>query len=230
MAGIKGKAGRHKSEVEREGFFFRLRPDVITRVERCTPLLELQEGVRMSKAEALEHLLTMACTAVERASAGTETPAPAQSQISEISDISHAPISKISEISGEDFSVPGYGFPEDEDESLALVSSTNGQEAPASSVTVLQTAETPSAASASLVEQTPSGKRQRSAWNKVPPETLQAIADERTLCDGISYSEFAQRLHAKGIYSATAKDGSKVPASTGRLSELLKRARDAGLL
>jgi hypothetical protein len=216
MAGVKGKSGRHKSEVEREGFFFRLRPDVITRVERCTPLLELQEGVRLSRAEAIEHLLTMACTAVEGRREGS--PALAQTSISQILEISPMSISRISEISGEDFSVPGFGFPEDEDEEELPVSHTNGQGAPAASVTEPQTAETPS------------GKRQRSAWNKVPPETLQAIADERTLCDGISYSEFAQRLHAKGIYAATAKDGSKVPASTGRLSELLKRAREQGLL
>ena len=76
MAGIKGKAGRHKSDVERAGYFFRLRPEVIARVDRCAPLLELKEGVRMSKAEALEHLLTMACEALERRREGREASVP----------------------------------------------------------------------------------------------------------------------------------------------------------
>ena len=105
MAGVKGKSGRHESDIKREGYFFRLRPEVIARVKRCTPFLIMQEGVRMSKAEALEHLLTIACEAVEETGKDKGTPVPA-----------HAPISKISSISGEDISVPGYGFPEDAEE------------------------------------------------------------------------------------------------------------------
>ena len=89
MAGVKGKSGRHTSDIKREGYYFRLRPEVIARVERCTPLLEIQEGVRMSKAEALEHLLTMACADLERAREGHETPASVPAPISHISPLAH---------------------------------------------------------------------------------------------------------------------------------------------
>jgi hypothetical protein len=64
----------------------------------------------------------------------------------------------------------------------------------------------------------------------LPRETLQAIADERTLCEGLSLREFAQRLHARGIYSARAKDGSPVPANPGNVKKWLDQARGAGLL
>jgi len=64
----------------------------------------------------------------------------------------------------------------------------------------------------------------------LPPETLEAIANERTHCEGLTLGAFAQHLHAKGIYSATAKDGSKVPANRGTLKKLLDRAREAGVL
>jgi hypothetical protein len=59
---------------------------------------------------------------------------------------------------------------------------------------------------------------------------LQAIADERTLCEGLSLREFAQRLHDKGIYSATAKDGGRVPANPGNVKKWLEQARRQGLL
>ena len=61
-------------------------------------------------------------------------------------------------------------------------------------------------------------------------ETLQAIADERTLCEGLSLRELAQRLHDKGIYSATAKDGRIVPVDHSRLSRWLKQAKEEELL
>ena len=77
-------------------------------------------------------------------------------------------------------------------------------------------------------QETPSAKTP--APHGLPRETLQAIADERTLCEGLSYSEFAQRLHDKGIYSATAKDGSKVPANRGNIKKWLDQAREAGML
>jgi hypothetical protein len=61
-------------------------------------------------------------------------------------------------------------------------------------------------------------------------ETLQAIAEERTLCEGLSLRAFAQRLFAKGIYRATAKDGSPVPANPGNVKKWLDQAREAGFL
>jgi hypothetical protein len=64
----------------------------------------------------------------------------------------------------------------------------------------------------------------------LPPQTLQAIADERTRCEGLSLRDFAQRLHEKGIYSATAKDGTRRPANPGNVQKWLEQARRAGLL
>jgi hypothetical protein len=148
--------------------------------------------------------------------------------ISGISQIAPSQLSEIATIPGEDMAVPGYGFPEDADDDLPPAHGTNGTHAPASAAPVLQAAEAPSAAAAPVRTQTPTG--QRSAWNKLPRETLQAIADERTHCEGLSHREFAQRLHEKGIYSATAKDGSKVPANHRRVSEWLERAREEGML
>ena len=60
-------------------------------------------------------------------------------------------------------------------------------------------------------------------------ETLQAIADERTLCEGLSIREFSQRLFDKHIYRAKAKNGQEVPVDHSRLRRLLDRAREAGL-
>jgi len=68
------------------------------------------------------------------------------------------------------------------------------------------------------------------ARHGLPRETREAIADARTLCEGLSYQEFAIRLHERGIYSATAKDGSKVPANRGTVKQWLDQARAAGLL
>jgi hypothetical protein len=68
------------------------------------------------------------------------------------------------------------------------------------------------------------------ARHGLPHASLQAIADERTQCEGLSLRAFAQRLHDKGIYSATAKDGSRVPANPGTLTKWLQQARRAGVL
>jgi len=64
----------------------------------------------------------------------------------------------------------------------------------------------------------------------IPHETLQAIADERTLCEGLNMREFAERLFAKGIYRAKAKDGREVPVDHSRLRRWLEQAREQGLL
>jgi hypothetical protein len=64
----------------------------------------------------------------------------------------------------------------------------------------------------------------------LPQETLEAIADEWTRCQGLSQRQFAQRLYDKGIYRAKSKDGREVPANHGTISDYLKRAAEAGLL
>ena len=54
---------------------------------------------------------------------------------------------------------------------------------------------------------------------------LQAIADERAHCEGLTVREFAQRLYDKGIYRAK---GEKVPAA-GWVQRQLAKAREAGV-
>jgi hypothetical protein len=65
----------------------------------------------------------------------------------------------------------------------------------------------------------------------LPPQTLEAIADERTHCEGLSLREFSQRLFDKDIYRATSRtDGTAQPAEAGWLKRQLDKAREAGLL
>src|ERR1043166_645049 len=78
--------------------------------------------------------------------------------------------------------------------------------------------------------ETPAPKAKRPAKHALPHETLQAIADERTHCEGLSLREFAQRLFDKGIYQAKAKDGSRVPANPGNVTKWLEQAQEAGML
>jgi hypothetical protein len=133
MAGVKGKSGRHTGAMKREGYYFRLRPEVINRVDRCTPLLELKEGVRMSKAEALEYLLTMACTAVEGKREGKE--APAHTSISEILEISSHKRSELSAISN--------GTPPAYDDRLVCLGDEEEEEMVVLPVDMPQAVETP---------------------------------------------------------------------------------------
>jgi len=239
MAGVKGKSGRHTSAITREGYYFRLRPEVINRVERCTPLLELKKAVRMSKAEALEHLLTMACEVLERAREGREAPA----SISEISEISNG-ISALHELA-KSLHLIDEDIPFDED--LAPASSVNGQGAPvplppmqpaiplalepapttAHPVDVLQVSETPTA-----TRPTPQPERREPAVKTMPAlsEDIVKIAEARTQYDRLSERAFIQLLFDRGIYRHRAKDGREVPIPHTTLREWLQRAREAGLL
>jgi hypothetical protein len=73
-------------------------------------------------------------------------------------------------------------------------------------------------------------KRKLPRPHGLPLETLQAIADERTQCEGLTLREFAQRLFDQGIYASTAKDGIRAPVNPGTLKGWLDRARQEGLL
>ena len=84
--------------------------------------------------------------------------------------------------------------------------------------------DTPIAAPAPLAPES------RKRAHGLPQEVLERIAEERTHCEGLSLREFAQRLHDKGIYSATASDGSRCPANRGNLQKWLRRAETQGLL
>jgi hypothetical protein len=61
-------------------------------------------------------------------------------------------------------------------------------------------------------------------------EKLQEIADEHTLCEGLTMRDLAQRLFDKDIYRAKGKDGRAVPVDHSRLRRWLEQAREAGLL
>ena len=145
----------------------------------------------MSKAEALEHLLTMACEALERTREGRETPAPMS--ISGISEISSRQISKISTISGEDISVPGYGFPEDPEDAAATpapASHTNGTQALELAEVLTEAAafledEDDEAPAEPILEQTPSIK------TPALSEDIMKIAEARAQYDKLSEREFA---------------------------------------
>jgi hypothetical protein len=117
-------AGRPKRTGPTQTVFLRLDADVVARVNRATGLLETREGVRLNQTEAFTRILEAGCATLEGTLEGHESPAPAS-----------MPISKISEIAGDDLDVPGYGFPEDEEETSvsrpAPVSHANGQGAPA---------------------------------------------------------------------------------------------------
>jgi hypothetical protein len=89
--------------------------------------------------------------------------------------------------------------------------------------------DTPVAAPVSPVPQTRATAPRKRAHG-LPHEVLEQIAEERTHCERLSLSDFAQRLYDKGIHSATAKDGSSRPVHPGNLKKWLDQAKDQGLL
>ena len=60
----------------------------------------------------------------------------------------------------------------------------------------------------------------------LPRTTLEAIAEERTHCEGLSLRAFARRLYDKGIYRAR----NDKPVDAGTLARWLTQARAQGLL
>jgi hypothetical protein len=104
-----GKIGRPKREEPVTPVLLRIPQRLLKRVGRCKAMLELEEGTSISRTEAFWHVLKAGCEALEDRlgffdEEDGETPVPA-----------HKSISKLSEISGDDVNVPGYGFPEDEE-------------------------------------------------------------------------------------------------------------------
>ena len=126
MPGVKGKSGRKQSTKEYPQYLIRLRPDLKPAVERTHRLL-WQHGPKVTQTEAFWAIIEAGCAAIQERLEGRGTPAPAQIPLPEISGISQISISKIS---GEDLGVPGYGFPEDEEELPTGASHTNGTQAP----------------------------------------------------------------------------------------------------
>jgi hypothetical protein len=210
-----------------EVVFLRLPTDLVQRVTRCTGILQTREGVNRNTTQAYARLLEIACEAVEH----QQTPlVPVLAEIASISNGAPTDYDDMLACLGE----------EDEEETLALpidmpqvsetpepladtpppsASQVNGQGAPATQppthpAHVPQATETP----------------MRHGRPGISRETLEAIADERTLCEGLSIREFSQRLFDKGIYRAKAKDGRAVPVDHSRLRRWLDQAREAGMM
>jgi hypothetical protein len=200
-------AGRPESTKGYPKYLVRLRPDLAPRVEHCQWLLQRKHGPKVTQTEAFWHIIEAGCTALEGTLEGKE--------IAEIASIS---LSKLSDIAGEDLSVPGWGFPEDpeDEERPAPASDTNGPRAPALAVPVPQAAATPAPAA---VETAPALS-----------ETIVKIAEARAQYDKLSEREFAQLLFDRGMYRHRAKDGSEVRIPHTTLRQWLKQARDAGAL
>ena len=108
-------AGRPKRTEEVHPLYLRLPPPLLERAQRCQALLQLHTGARMTQNDAFRRLLEAGCETLERTLEGRAPSAPAQMPIAEIAEISSGPISKIAEIPDDDWSLPGYGFPEDEE-------------------------------------------------------------------------------------------------------------------
>jgi hypothetical protein len=230
-------AGRPPRTEAVKGVYIRIPPALQARVEHCQWLLQRQHGPRVTLNDAFRQTIEAGCEVLEGTLEGKETPAPAQTPIADIAQIS---ISKLSDIAGEDISVPGYGFPEDA-EDTAPASPTNGTHAPAPQPTTqpaIPLALEPAPKTAPPVDvpqatETPTSTTTAPAAGKTVPalsEDIVKIADARAQYDKLSERAFIQLLYDRRIYRHKAKDGSEVllPHSTYR--DWMQRAREAGLL
>ncbi len=111
--------GRPESTKDYPKYLLRLRQDLAPRVEHCQWLLQRQHGPKVTQTEAFWHIIEAGCAVLEGTLEGSETSAPVEAPNPKLSDIAHVSISELSYIAGDDISVPGYGFPEDEDETPA---------------------------------------------------------------------------------------------------------------
>ncbi len=224
-------AGRPPRTEEVKGVYIRISPALIDRVEHCHALLQRQHGPKFNQTAAYERIIEAGCAALEGTLEDSETPAPAQTPIADISPIS---ISKLSEISGDDVYVPGYGFPEDEDETLEpqrngavqhdLVSAeTDILDAPPQAVAAPEQGVSPIPAPQPEMPAAPVQTVELS-------EDIVKIADARAEHFRMSERSFAQLLFERGIYRHRAKDGSEVVIPHTTLRKWLQRAQDAGLL
>jgi hypothetical protein len=244
-------AGRPKREEEVKVVFLRLPTDLLKRVTRCTGMIATREGVRLDQTKAFRRLLEIACDAVEH----RQTPlAPlAVSETLKLAEIAHR--ANGTPTAYDD--MLAFLGDEDEEEAPTLpahvsqvaetpepvaqpapASHVNEQEAPASQPTAqpaipLALEPAPTTAHPVAVPQvaeTPRAVAVHHGRPGISPETLQAIADERTRCEGLSLKDFAQRLFDKQIYRSKGKDEQEVPVDHSRLRRWLDKAREAGLL
>ncbi len=230
-------AGRPKREEEVTPVLLRMTPVLLKRVERCQTRLALQEDARLTRTEAFWRIIEAGCEALEGPREGRETPVPAQTPLSEISAISPIMISKISEISGEDVSVPGYGFPEDREDEEILTPLRNGalqQPLVSSEPRILEVEPQPVAETEQGVMPAPAAPVVQTApatrTQGVPPY-IQAIAEAAAQYDKLSLAQLAQLLYDRNIYRARDRQsGEEKPVNRGTLQKWLEQARAAGVL
>jgi hypothetical protein len=211
-------AGRPKRDDEVEVVFLRLPKEMLARIVRSKGLIELEEGVNLNKTQAFLRLLDAGCAAIERTHQSRATPGPAPAPPAELSERASEPLSELVQLSN---IATGLTAPDTRPVSLK---EEDAAERPAPAVP--RRVPHPATRHPRPRSLRPAHQGQRG----LSRAKLQEIADEYTLCEGLSYSEFAQRLHDKGIYSATAKDGSKGPANRGNVKKWLDQARDDDLL
>jgi hypothetical protein len=131
--------------------------------------------------------------------------------------------------------VPGYGFPEDEEELPAPASHTNGTQAPAPqppTQPAIPLALEPAPTTAPPVDVPQAAETPEPAVQTVPAlsEDIVKIAEARARYDRLSERAFIQLLYDRGIYRHRAKDGSEVPLPHSTYRNWMQRAQDAGLL
>jgi hypothetical protein len=205
-------AGRPPRTEAVKGVYIRIPPALQARVEHCQWLLQRQHGPRVTLNDAFRQTIEAGCEVLEGTLEGKEIPAPAQTPIADIAQIA---ISKLAEIAGEDFSVPGYGFPEDTDEDETP--HRNG---------AAQVADTEQAAAPAPQPELPAAPVQTEEL----PEVIEKIADARAEHFRMSERTFAQYLYDNHIYRHRSKDGREVPIPHTTLRKWLQQAREAGLL
>jgi hypothetical protein len=200
--------GRPPKGVERSSILLRMPTDLMEQVDAFKECLEAERGgFGINRTDMLIRLIEVGLQTLTQARQPAPHPAPA----------SH---------------VNGQGAPAPQPTAQPAIPLAL-EPAPkiAQPVPVPQAQETPSATAEpigaqTLLVETPVHHGRPG----ISRETLQAIADERTLCEGLSIREFSQRLFDKGIYRAKAKDGRAVPVDHSRLRRWLDQTREAGLL
>jgi hypothetical protein len=224
-------AGRPPRTEQVKGVYIRIPPALIERVDHCQWLLMSQEGHKMTQNTAYERIIEAGCATLEGTLEGSETSAPAQTPIADISQIS---ISKISDIAGDDITVPGYGFPEDEDEMPVPQRNGAAQHALVSPEPAILEAEPQREAdpeqSASPTPALQPEAPEPTVQTVELPEIIVKIAEVRAEHFRMSERTFAQYLYEHDIYRHRAKDGREIPIPHTTLRKWLQQARDAGVL
>ena len=203
--------GRPSRGYDASAILLRVPTDLLQRIETYQARIEAQIGLPVTRQALLVRLLTQAIDAIER---------PASPALSAETVRNERP-SENGNMGVQE------GYPPELKQYQKMVQATIAGAKDIFKDPPIQTLPPPAVQHPHTL---PARTRTAPAPRGLPRETLEAIAQERTHCEGLSLSEFAQRLHDKGIYSATAKNGSRGPVNKGNLAKWLERAREAGLL